>query len=416
MKNFRFLVKAFYLSFALIVLSLLDTKAHELNQSYVYLRIYKTEIVGRIEYHYKDLNKILDLNFSFRMNEDDLKPHRQKILDFVKEHLHFKSELGPHEIELSGVELKDVGGSFGNYIIVNYKLSNTSKIPDNLEVSYDGVFEKIPTHQGWLMVEYNWKAGIVGNEAIPSVIFSKGDTQKSFTLSKSTIFNGFLAMIKMGIWHIWIGLDHILFLLALILPSVLILMSTGYEVNASTQYRFKAAFTNFKWAPVLKFGPALRYIIGIITFFTIAHTITLSLAALEILTLPSRLVESVIAISIALAALHNLKPIIRGRDWMIAFGFGLFHGFGFAGVLAEGGLEGEYMVLSLLGFNLGVEIGQVLIICAMFPVLYFLRNTKAYAYILNIGSVLLILMSLHWFIERAFEYNIPYRSVLPFLS
>jgi len=158
------------------------------------------------------------------------------------------------------------------------------------------------------------------------------------------------------------------------------------------------------WKAVEKFKPAIIYVITIITFFTISHCITLSLAALDIFNLPSRFVETLIALSIALAAWHNIKPIFK-KDWMIAFGFGLFHGFGFASVLGDIGLSGEYMVLSLLGFNLGVEIGQVAIICVIFPILFYLRSTKYYARILVYGSLILIAISLYWFVERAFDID-----------
>ena len=148
-------------------------------------------------------------------------------------------------------------------------------------------------------------------------------------------------------------------------------------------------------------------VIKIVTCFTIAHTITLSLAALGIITLPSRLIESVIAISIALAAFHNIRPLVNGKEWIIAFVFGLFHGFGFASVLAEKGIGGDYLVLSLFGFNLGVEIGQLAIIMLIFPVLFLLRKTSFYRIILIVGSAFLIFMSLYWFTERIFDIELP---------
>ncbi|MEO1625725.1 MAG: HupE/UreJ family protein, partial [Bacteroidota bacterium] len=123
--------------------------------------------------------------------------------------------------------------------------------------------------------------------------------------------------------------------------------------------------------------------------------------------LSSRWVETIIAFSIALAALHNIVPIFKTREWLIAFGFGLFHGFGFASVLGEKGLSGDFMVLSLLGFNVGVELGQVLIICMIFPVLFLIRKTKLYPYIITYGSALLIFISLYWVIERGFEVDLP---------
>ncbi|MEJ2137209.1 MAG: HupE/UreJ family protein, partial [Desulfofustis sp.] len=156
------------------------------------------------------------------------------------------------------------------------------------------------------------------------------------------------------------------------------------------------------WEPVTEFRSALFYVIKIVTLFTIAHTMTLSLAAFKVFDLPPRLVESVIAISIAAAALDILLPVFKKKIAWVVFIFGLFHGFGFASVLAHLGVLGEHMALSLFGFNLGVELGQIAVILVIFPLLYMIRN---YAFfpriILRFGAVLLIGLSTVWFIERA---------------
>jgi hypothetical protein len=148
------------------------------------------------------------------------------------------------------------------------------------------------------------------------------------------------------------------------------------------------------------------YILKVVTFFTIAHTITLSLASLNIIVLPGRIVESIIALSIGLAAFHNIRPIFKGKDWLIAFVFGLFHGFGFASVMADLGITGEFLTLTLLGFNIGVELGQIVIIALIFPILFFIRNFKFYSKFLVYLSVVLIIISLYWFVERAFDIDL----------
>ena len=164
---------------------------------------------------------------------------------------------------------------------------------------------------------------------------------------------------------------------------------------------------NRAWHPEPSFRRALINIIKIVTFFTIAHTATLSLAALGLVSLPSRIVESIIAGSIAVAAAANLAPGLNIREAAIAFIFGLFHGFGFASVLGDIGMGGEFLVLSLLGFNLGVELGQISIIAAVFPILFMLRKTRVYLWILRFGSLCLIAVALLWFFERLFGFNVP---------
>jgi hypothetical protein len=193
----------------------------------------------------------------------------------------------------------------------------------------------------------------------------------------------FVQYVVEGIWHIWIGFDHILFLLSLLLPAVLV-------------------FQARRWQGASTFRQALREVLWVVTAFTLAHSITLTLAALQIVELPSRLVESAIAASVVLAAANNLYPVVERRRWLVAFSFGLIHGFGFASVLTELGLPQEALVQSLLGFNLGVETGQLAIVGVFLPVAFLLRNTPLYSRGIFIGgSWLTLLVAFVWFIERA---------------
>src|SRR5262249_20126574 len=157
----------------------------------------------------------------------------------------------------------------------------------------------------------------------------------------------------------WTGFDHILFLLSLLLPSVLV--------------RQRSA-----WQPVSGLRPAFAEVFKVVTAFTLAHSITLSLATFGVLTPPSRWVESAIAASVLVAALGNLFAFPSRQRWAIAFAFGLIHGFGFAAVLSDLGLPHQVLLLGLLGFNLGVEAGQMLIVAAFLPIAFSLRGTWVY--------------------------------------
>jgi hypothetical protein len=139
-----------------------------------------------------------------------------------------------------------------------------------------------------------------------------------------------------------------------------------------------------------------------VTAFTVAHSITLSLAALGVIDLPTRLVESVIAASIVVAALNNLRPLVTRRLWLVAFGFGLVHGFGFASVLADLGLPRDALVLALVGFNIGVELGQLAIVVLFLPLAFALRRTRFYrSWVMVGGSLVIALLALVWLVERA---------------
>jgi hypothetical protein len=145
----------------------------------------------------------------------------------------------------------------------------------------------------------------------------------------------------------------------------------------------------------------------IVTAFTVAHSITLSLAALGVVNLPSRLVESVIAASIVVAALNNVRPMVIDRLWMVAFGFGLVHGFGFASVLTDLGLPRDALAIALVGFNVGVEIGQIAIVLLFLPLALALRRTAFYRRQVMIGGSLLItVLAGIWLVERAFDMKL----------
>lgn len=151
------------------------------------------------------------------------------------------------------------------------------------------------------------------------------------------------------------------------------------------------------------FKSAFLFVVKVITLFTVAHSVTLSLSALGIVKLPVRLVEAVIAVSIIVVALNNIFPVFNRRIWLVVFGFGLFHGLGFANVLAPLGAERSSLLTALVGFNVGVEIGQLAIIAVVFPLFFMMRNWRAYQFqVLGLGSAALILVSSFWFAERAF--------------
>jgi hypothetical protein len=148
-------------------------------------------------------------------------------------------------------------------------------------------------------------------------------------------------------------------------------------------------------------------VVKIVSAFTVAHSITLSAATLAIVHLPSRWVESAIAASVVLAALNNLFPVVQGRRWVVAFGFGLIHGFGFASVLADLGLPQGATVLALVGFNLGVEVGQLAVVAVFLPLAYGLRRSWVYERVVLVpGSVLIAMVALVWLVERAFNLKL----------
>jgi HupE / UreJ protein len=191
------------------------------------------------------------------------------------------------------------------------------------------------------------------------------------------------AFVTRGIEHIFAGLDHILFLLVLLLPSVL-----------RKPERAELSSRQGAWR-------ALKPLVTIVTAFTLAHSLTLSLAALGALRVSAAVIEPAIAASVALAALNNLYPIFDAERWALAFALGLLHGFGFASALSDAGLSGRALLPALFGFNLGVELGQLAIVALFVPLSRVARQASGYrSFALRGGSLVVLAISLIWLFER----------------
>jgi hydrogenase/urease accessory protein HupE len=226
------------------------------------------------------------------------------------------------------------------------------------------LFPYDPVHQTFVNV-------YEGEELVTQAILDEPRTEfDHITGTRQGTFAVIRKFVASGIHHILIGPDHMLFLVGLLL-----------------------------------LGGTLRRLILVVSAFTLAHSITLSLAALNILDPPARIVEPVIALSIVFIGVDNL--IVRGgkdiRGW-IAFAFGFIHGFGFAGVLREMGLESRALVWSLLSFNLGVEIGQLFVVIIVATALAALRTYSETAgrRLAFAGSIGVIAAGTFWFVERVF--------------
>jgi hypothetical protein len=220
-----------------------------------------------------------------------------------------------------------------------------------------------------------------------ALLFSADHPSQRIALGAAGAWQSVRQFWRSGVWHIWSGTDHILFLLALLLPAVLRRDLRG-------------------WHPV-GLRPALVATLKVVTAFTLAHSITLSLAAAGVVHAPARWIETGIAASVVLAALNNTYPIFADGRWLVGFGFGLLHGFGFASVLAGPEPQAGSLLTALLGFNAGVETGQLVIVAAFVPLAYLMRNSWLYQRLtLVAGSWLIAGVATVWMLERGLDLRI----------
>ena len=370
------------LLFSLLLLFAGLAQAHRLGESYIYLDVSETALTGRFEIRLSDLNKVFQLSANEENLEQDFLARSTEVQDYLEPRLIFYHENIMHPIDTTHSEVREYGAKFA---LIYFEVPSLKSVPLQIETEYQYHLDGLePEHRSLLVIENNPRTGTVDNESQVALIFGPGAERQELRLDGLPWQDVMSAFIKHGVWHIWIGFDHILFIISLLLPSVMILRAGA-------------------WEPVGNFKSALLFVIKVITLFTVAHSVTLSLSALGIVKLPVRLVEAVIAVSIIVVALNNIFPIFNRRIWWVVFGFGLFHGLGFANVLAPLGAERSSLLTALIGFNVGVELGQLAIILALFPLLFMIRNWKSYQFqILGLGSIAMIAISSFWFVERAF--------------
>lgn len=375
-------------------------QAHSIDQSYLYFDILPDRIEGRLELRVSDINEVFELNIVDAGDEsiDGLEANAEEIQAYIEQHMSFRETSADWKYSFAD-EITVLDTDTGTFAQFHFTVNEDFvEIPRAWDVELDVFFEQLPDNQAFVLIASYWDGGVFNNEADFLSIFKVGDTTQSVTIDEPSFWAGLWSTIDLGILHIRIGTDHILFILVLVLPSVLVFRSIEDERDSGDQ-------SGSGWMPGSSFRSSLWKVLKIATMFTIAHSITLSLAGLGLLGFPSRPVEALIALSIVVAALHNLRPIFREKEWLIAFGFGIFHGLGFAGLLDGLGLDKGRKIWSLLGFNIGVEIGQAVIILLVFPILFILRRTRVYEPLMRVASIGMAVVATNWFIERVFGFE-----------
>lgn len=349
-------------------------QAHISSNGFLVTTVQGPQITGSIELAVRDVELAIgvDANHDGKVTWGELRASQPQLLQYVGQHLSFLAQDNGCALNLGAVQINDrVDGS---YVWIPIS-AHCQKAVQRLSIRYSMLADVDPSHRGLLTLTagHATQSGVLGGAA----------PQAAFDVYSPSAWRTFVEYLQAGIWHIWSGIDHLLFLVSLLLPAVLIRR-------------------NRHWDPVTEARPAVFSILKVVTAFTLAHSITLTLAALDVVRLPSRLTESVIAASIIIAALNNIFPIVTDSRARIAFAFGLLHGFGFASVLADMGLPSGARLISLLAFNLGIETGQLAVVLAVMPIAYAIRASLVYRRaVLPWGSAAIAVIALVWLIQRA---------------
>jgi len=352
--------------------------AHDPGMSRADMKILESGMTIQMSFASKDVAFLvsIDKNHDGAITDDELLTARPAIRSLFLSAVVVEHESGQYQPTSMRVE-----PALGDAINVDYYYDITNVSDMTIQIP---LLAKLARgHRQYLTVQDangKLKSQYILDARSPRVII-ESNKQSSFAVLRQY----FIA----GVWHIWIGFDHVLFLITLLLPVVLIYKKPRWHSRDSLR-------------------PAMTDTLKTVTAFTVAHSITLALSVMDVVSIPSRLVESVIAFSVLIAAVNNLRPFFPASRWVLAFVFGLVHGFGFASVLADLGLPGNDLLVSLLGFNLGVEAGQLAIVVFVFPAAALMRHTVLYrGWVFGGGSAAAALIAMGWMVERIFDYEVP---------
>lgn len=412
---------ALLLGVLLIACTPLSALAHKESDAYLNLRTDPSNshvLRGQWDIALRDLDYAIgvDANHDGAITWGEVQAKRQAIEQYALSRLLVKGDGLTCDMQPTAQKIDE--HTDGAYDVILFDAVCDKNIPSTLSVSYKLMYDLDPYHRGIVTIH--------SGDKIAGAVLGPAHPEASLNLREPDRWSEFTSFLTDGIWHIWTGTDHIMFLLSLLLPAVLVRQKLGSHGagprsravladSSGTLLALSAHAPRYRWYAVDSFWPACVDVIKIVTAFSVSHSFTLSLAVLGYVHLPSRLVESGIAISVMVAALNNVYPLVHKRIWLIAFAFGFIHGLGFASALSGLQLPAGAMAASLGGFSVGVEVGQESIVLAFLPLAFLLRRTRFYQVaLLRWGSMLIIAIAACWFIERAFDVIIPgFSAIVP---
>ncbi len=333
----------------------------------------------------------LELAFGNDVSRDPdhtLSQWQERFAEYLKNHLHpvtdgqaWRVEIGEMTVEKA---LQSQSGPFQE-VLVRLRLSPpTGRSTRRFTLNYDAIMHQVVTHKAIVSIRNDWERGQTAEEQVGVVRVDTGTSRidpLEINLERGSSWAGFKGMVGLGMQHIKEGTDHLLFLLALLLPATLLARGRRWGGFGGSGYSF------------------LR-LLKIVTAFTIGHSLTLLIGALGWLRLPQQPVEVMIAFSILVSALHAIRPLFPGKETYVAAGFGLVHGLAFATVLSDLHLSAGPMALSILGFNLGIELMQLFVIAVTMPWLVLLSMTPLYARVRISCAVLAGVAAIGWMASR----------------
>jgi HupE / UreJ protein len=346
------------------------------SQSYGYLTVASTEtgLEGQLELAVRDLDRMLalDSNGDGKITWGDVRTQEKFITENVLATILLSRASDICRLQSEPTLVDQRGGE--PYLVVPFVAACGQGM--DATVTYTAMFAIDAQHRGLVVMDTGTTR--------KTFIMSPQQTSVTFSLRDAGAGTGFLSFVQHGMHHLWTGYDHLLFLVTLLLATVWNTGARGLRAGI-----FEAS--------------------KVVTAFTLSHSLTLGLAATGVVSIPESITESLIALTIALAALNNIWPLVKERVWLLALIFGLVHGLGFANVLADLDLPKSGLLLSLFAFNLGVELAQLVIVVIALPVFFVIAKGPFSRAALPMTNAFIVCLGAAWFSDRAFG-----TSMMPF--
>ncbi len=361
------------LALVIILLGPAQALAHQLSTAYLSVhQDAELAMTGQWQIRWLDLHQAitLDEDQDGQLTWREVSQNKENILEYLYSTLVIGNDSTSCQMQINP-ELQTASHFNEGYLAASFSASCAEHGP--LTLSYNAIYEIDEEHKVLINISRQ-------DESI-SAVLSAEQRDIALTGEAYSALDTFVQYLEQGVIHIWLGIDHIVFLLALLLTAVLVRKDKQWLGSSEPGKMFKNTF----W---------------IVSAFTLAHSITLTATAMNWINMDSSWVELSIALSVLIAACNNIWPVIVRLGWL-TFGFGLLHGFGFASVLAQLGLHPQQTLLSVLAFNLGVELGQLVILFATFPVLMLVRSKVWYRKGgMQLASACIGVMAVIWSLER----------------
>jgi hypothetical protein len=356
------------LTCGLVLLFPSPASAHSLDSSTISVRLSQTSADATISVALESLDEALGTDYATTADVDQ---YADEIIAYLDEHLTVTGTDGTTWTEAYTNPVRESVEGIASFS-VDVALDPAGTDPSSFTIAYDAIVEADPAHQAVVVLTD------ATGEISTAGVLTASDSTLSIGDSAGT---GIADMIGYGFHHVLQGADHLLFLITLLLVAPLVVAAGRWQRREGGV-------------------PALRKVVRVVTAFTVGHSLTLIASALGWVTLPSAPVEVLVAASVAVSALHALRPLTRHGEELIAGAFGLVHGLAFAGILTGLGLDGTPSLLALLAFNLGVELAQLTTVALIFPSLYLASRTRFYPALRVIGASVALTAATGWALER----------------